>query len=91
MPETTRTTVTLPPQLMIQLKVFSKTEGTTISHLIARAVQQFIQQHQDTRLAHMHRTLRTLSGAGGAGKSDISSTIDETLYGEQGTWKGQRE
>jgi metal-responsive CopG/Arc/MetJ family transcriptional regulator len=91
MQETTRTTITMPPHLMLQLKAVSKNEGTTISHLIARAVQQFIQQHQDARLVHMHRTLRTLSGAGGEGARDLSSTIDETLYGEQGAWKGQRE
>jgi metal-responsive CopG/Arc/MetJ family transcriptional regulator len=89
MPETMRTTITMPPHLIMQLKLVSQTEGTTLSQVITHAVQQFIQQRQDTRLAHMHRTLRTLSGAGGAGMENISSTIDEALYGERGAWKGQ--
>jgi hypothetical protein len=36
----------------------------------------------------MYKELSKLSGAGKAGIRDASTTIDKTLYGENGAWRG---
>jgi hypothetical protein len=43
------------------------------------------------RLHRMYDVLKELDGMGGRHITDASTTINEVLYGENGTWKGKSE
>jgi len=47
--------------------------------------------HQIDHLKRMYDDLAELEGVGDPGITDASTTIDETLYGEHGAWRGQDE
>ena len=84
-----RTSVVLPPALHKELEITSHQEGRTVTDLIRQAVEQAMTARRQTQVKAMYRTLRTLEGTGSPDITDASTTINDVLYGEEGTWKGK--
>ena len=83
-----RTTILMPPSLLKRLKLFAHDQRRPVSEIVAIAVRQVIETNDQSRLERMYKGLFALAGAGTKGVTDASSTIDETLYGADGAWKG---
>ncbi|MEP7284419.1 MAG: hypothetical protein ABI947_01465 [Chloroflexota bacterium] len=49
-----------------------------------------LKEQEHTQLKQMYRVFRTMKGSGNPGITDASRTIDETLDGNNGAWKGGR-
>ena len=73
-----RTTVKLPDELDVRLRLEAKRRGLTISELTREAIE--------THLADPHGPRRRLlaAGAGKSGRSDVSERIEEILREEWG-------
>ncbi len=83
-----RTTIIMQPSLFKRLKLFSQERGKPVSEIVALGVRQVIEADDQLRLERMYKGLFALAGTGKQGITDASRTIDETLYGENGAWKG---
>ena len=88
---TVRTTLMMPPALLERLKLFSRHEGKSMSEVVVQGVRHVLDEHEAARLERMYQALFALKGIIKEPMTDASTTIDETLYGENGVWKGQRE
>lgn len=86
-----RTSLFLPPALHQQLLLMSKQEGKSLSDVVREATEQFIDLKQKQHRERMYAALDAMQSVGSLTVTDASTTIDETLYGEQGAWKGQRD
>lgn len=60
-----------------------------MSRIVEDGIKTVIEKDQQAQLNQMYKTLRELDKAGGTGVTDASTTINETLYGKRGAWKGQ--
>lgn len=89
--QSVRTTILMQPGLFKRLKIYSAQRGRPVSEIIEKAVRQVIEQDEHERLNRMYDGLFELAGRGKSNITDASSSIDETLYGEQGAWKGDNE
>ena len=88
---TVRTTLMMPPALLERLKLFSRHQGKSMSEVVEEGVRHVLDEHEDDRLERTYQGLLALKGMIKEPITDASTTIDETLYGENGAWKGQRE
>jgi len=86
-----RTSITLPEPLHQRLWLTSRTTGKAISDLIRDAVATALATQEDAQLDRVYHALDQVRGIADAEDSDISSTINETLYGENGVWRGEYE
>ena len=77
------------PALFRRLKLLSQEQGKPISEIVDLGVSQIIAASDESRLERMYKGLFNLAGMGKRGIRDASSLIDETLYGENGAWKGR--
>lgn len=62
-----------------------------MSRVIENDLSTFHETQAQQALDKMYATLRKWQGKGSHGITDASQTIDETLYGENGVWRGQRD
>ena len=83
-----RTSLTLPPALYQQLVITSQQEGKSLSEVVREMVSRALAVKQQAQLKHTYAVLREMEGVCKDPATDVSSTIDETLYGTQGAWKG---
>ena len=88
---TIRTTLTMRPALFERLKQFARDQDTPMSHVVEKGISQLIEQHEQARLDKMYQGLFELSGMIKDPLVDASSTIDEVLYSENGTWRGDHD
>ena len=86
-----RTTFTFSPGFYERLKRLSQGEHKTMSRFVEEKLTQLLAQQEQQQLGQMYAGLRRLRGTGQVGITDASSRIDDILYGENGTWKGQSE
>ena len=70
-----RTTVTLPDDLVAQLRQEVARRGVTLSELTRLAIETFLDASTGTRRLHA-------ASAGASGRSDISEQIEEILASE---------
>lgn len=88
---TTRTTFILPTQLHQRLFLAAKEENKTVSSLVREVLDQFLALQEQKRITRMYQALEKIRGIGPEGITDASTTINETLYGEYGTWRPAEE
>ena len=74
-----RTTVKIPDEVDRLLRHEAQRRGLTISELTRRALQSYLGAD-----APSARRRLLSAGAGRSGRSDISESIEEILYGESG-------
>lgn len=86
-----RASIMLPAALHQRLRMVSRQEDKPLSQVVREILDRELARREHERLDGMYRALKALDGAGGAGITDASTTIDEVLYGENGAWKGRGE
>ncbi len=87
----TRTTISLHPTILQRLKTYADQQGTSISAVVEQGIRRVLAQTEPAQLQHLYTVLGELEGTGGEGLKDVSTTINETLYGEHGSWKGEND
>lgn len=87
---TIKTTVTFSPAFLQRLKVVARERSSSISRLIEEELSALLRERETSQLARMYGAIRKWQGSGSPGITDASQTIDETLYGAHGVWKGER-
>ena len=83
-----RRSVSFTPTLNYRIEFASKTRGQTVSAYIAEIMDRELATQEQSKLKQVYSGLQQLKGIGSKGDTDASRTIDETLYGEQGAWRG---
>ncbi len=71
-----RTTIKLPDEIDVRLRLEAKRRGTTISEVTREAIETHLGGHRERRLLG--------AGAGKSGRSDVSERIEEILGQELG-------
>lgn len=66
-------------------------ENRTISELLRHILDVALSQDDPLRVRRVYSGLWKIHGKGTPEMTDVSSTIDEILYGENGAWKGDRD
>lgn len=85
-----RTSLFLPEALHQELIITSKREGKSLARLVRDLLGRTLATHRNASIKRMYAALKTLKGKGNRHITDASLSIDETLYGEHGAWKGAR-
>lgn len=62
-----------------------------MSEITEEGINHVLEQYERQRVNRIYDGLKELDGIGDPRITDASTTIDETLYGERGVWKGKRE
>lgn len=83
-----RRTLLLPEQLDQRLLIASKLAGKNFSDFVREALDNLLVSHEREQMKHMYKVLDEMNGAGDPTLVDVSATIDEVLYGENGAWRG---
>lgn len=61
-----------------------------MSDLIREILDRGLVEQEETSIEKAYQALQNVRGIGKTEDPTVSSTIDQTLYGEQGAWKGER-
>lgn len=80
--------LSLPPILHERLLQTAKREGKSLSEYAREVFSRVLVEKDEDRLTRMYSVLRRSKGSGSRLVTDGSLTIDDTLYGDQGVWKG---
>jgi predicted DNA-binding protein len=88
MQQTIRTSFTLPTSLLNRLKTTARAKNTSLADLVRTVLERQIQFYEEEELKKTYHALHKLRGISSANISDASATINETLYGKKGSWKG---
>jgi hypothetical protein len=83
-----RRSIYLAPTLNYRIESASKAEGKSVSAYIAEVMDKVLATREQSKLKQVYQGLQQLKGIGSRGDTDASLTINETLYGEQGAWRG---
>ncbi len=86
---TSKTTLSFTPSFIEHLKIASQKAAKSMSRFIEDELGQMLKEKEQKKLKHMYSVLREMRGSGNLGITDASSTIDETLCGNKGAWKGK--
>jgi len=78
------TTLTLPAQLYSRLNIMAHQRHISTSQLAEELLSQGLVIHEKHQTAKMYKALNTLKGKGKTEATNLSATIDQTLYGEKG-------
>lgn len=87
---TIKTTLTFSPVFLQKLRQHARKNKTSMSRTIEERLHRIITEEEQRELQRTYHALDQLFGIGSHGITDASQTIDETLYGENGVWKGSR-
>jgi hypothetical protein len=88
---TIKTTLTFSPSFLQRVKTIAHKRKWSMSRVIENDLNTFHENREQQELDKMYATLRKWQGSSSADITDASQTIDETLYGENGVWRGQRD
>lgn len=86
-----RTTINLPAQLHHQLHFVAKGQNQTVSTLVRRILERELAHQKDTQMKVAYQSLENVKGIGKTTATDVSTNMDDMLYGLEGAWKGQDE
>lgn len=86
-----KTTISLPNPLHQRLTLAAKAEQKSLTLLIQELLDEALATQEQERLDRMYATLGKLRGIAKADSPDISSTIDETLYGAHDAHPGDHD
>ena len=87
---TIKTTVTFSPAFLQRLKAVAHEQNSPVSRVIEVEMSKVLHEREARKRSKMFAALRKWRGTGSPGVTDASQTIDETLYGANGSWKGER-
>jgi hypothetical protein len=85
-----RTSVILPPPLYHRLTLAAEQERKSLSEFIRDLLAKALAGQEKAHLKRTYAALKKLDGIGPKGIRDASTTINETLYGEHGAWRGKQ-
>ncbi len=88
---TIKTTLTFSPSFLQRVKTLAQERKWSMSRVIENDLSTFHETQERQKLNKMYATLRKWQGSSTTDITDASQTIDETLYGENGVWRGQRD
>lgn len=88
MQSTVRTSITLPVDLLHRLRQTATATNSTFSDVVRTLLEQGVVFQEKATLANTYAALNNVIGISDADISDASVKINETLYGENGAWKG---
>jgi hypothetical protein len=88
---TIKTTLTFSPTFWQRLRMVAQAQQRSVSRFVEEELDTLLHQQEQKKLERLYQALKKWQGTGSPQIIDASTTIDETLYGEQGAWKGQRE
>lgn len=88
MQSTTRTSFVLPVPLLHRLHQTAHATNTSLSDLVRRLLEKGISAQEQSTLTRTYASLKRVKGICTTNVQDVSTTINETLYGENGSWKG---
>jgi len=88
MQSTTRTSFVLPVPLLHRLHQTAQATNTSLSNLVRTLLEKGIAAQEQSTLTRTYASLQRVKGISTANVQDVSLTINETLYGENGAWKG---
>lgn len=91
MQSTTRTSFVLPVPLLHRLHQTAQATNTSLSDLVRRLLEKGVAAQEQSTLTKTYAALERVKGISDANIQDASMTINETLYGENGAWKGADE
>jgi len=86
---TVKTTLTFSPGFLQKVRTIAQERQWSMSRVIENDLIAFLKEQEQQKLDRMYVALRKFQGGGSPGITDASTTIDETLYGDEGAWKGQ--
>ncbi|NOG49627.1 MAG: hypothetical protein HND48_09425 [Chloroflexi bacterium] len=87
---TAKTTLVFTPGFLRNLKRMAREQRKSMSRIVEDELNPVFQHREKRKLSKMFAAIRKWQGSGSPGITDISQTIDETLYGASGVWKGSR-
>ena len=82
-----RTSLFLPDTLHQRLLIAANWTDKSLSELVRDLLDKSLINQEQTRIAKMYQALKEVEGIGKDNITDASTTINETLYGDQGTWR----
>lgn len=85
---TVRTSLLLPSPLLGRLRLVSKRKNTSVSRLVQDLVQAGLDAEEQRDLKQLYRVWDEARGVVKEPITDMSTTIDAILYGEDGAWRG---
>jgi hypothetical protein len=85
-----RTSLYLPDALHQHLLVLSQRKGQSFSELARVLFCQAIEQGESSHILGTYEALDQMEGIGENDITDASMTVDQTLYGGNGAWQGDR-
>lgn len=86
-----RTTINLPVQLHHQLQYVAKGQNQTLANVVRKLLERGLVQQKERHLKQVYASLRQVKGISKDNLSDVSTTMNERLYGPAGAWKGRDE
>lgn len=85
---TTKTTLTFSPTFLQRLKTAAQERNRSMSRLIEEELSAILHEWEARKLSKTYSAIKKWQGSGSHGITDASQTIDQTLYGVDGVWKG---
>lgn len=87
--QTTRTTIVIKEDLLIDLRLFVQRHNTTMSRVFDRGIRNVIEEKEEEDLARMYKGLMKMKGRGKDKDLKLAKkSADEILYGSPGAWDG---
>jgi hypothetical protein len=86
---TIKTTVTFSPAFLERLKAVAQERRSSVSRLIEEELTNLLREREERQLRKMYASIRKWQGSGSPGITDASQTIDVSIYGAKGDWKGR--
>lgn len=88
--QTVKTTLSFSAGFLQRIRTMARERRWSMSRVIEVDLNSHFEEQEKQRLEKMYAALRKWQGSGSPDVSDASQTIDETLYGAGGVWKGSR-
>jgi len=84
-----RTSITYLESLLYKFKVVLAKEHKSLTAFVVEQIEKAVSAREQVWIHKTYKALDSMNGVGPTGPTDLSSTIDETLYGEKGAWRDQ--
>lgn len=88
--QTVKTTLSFSAGFLQRVRTIARERRWSMSRVIEADLNSHFEEQEKQRLEKMYAALRKWQGSGSPDVTDASQTIDETLYGADGVWKGSR-
>ncbi|MCB0169337.1 MAG: hypothetical protein KDJ97_02195 [Anaerolineae bacterium] len=86
-----RTSIPLSPTMHQRLQLGARQKKLTLTDYMHNLIAKSLAAEEKDRIKLMYQDLADLKKLDVKAGPDASVTIDETLYGENGVWRGQQD